>query len=130
MEFRRVLFRSALTEGLTCPWAVDTDVNGAALAEYRWGAGKDCSSLCYFTIGTGLGGGLLIDGRPVHGAMHPAIGHLRIRRVPGDTFAGTCPFHGDCIEVLVSGPARADRSGITPAPVNETPPRWQKRERT
>src|SRR3546814_15353046 len=53
----------ALTEGLTCPWAVDTDVNGAALAEYRWGAGKDCSRLCYFTIGTGLGGGLLIDGR-------------------------------------------------------------------
>src|SRR3546814_19167622 len=83
----------ALTEGLTCPWAVDTDVNGAALAEYRWGAGKDCSSLCYFTIGTGLGGGLLIDGRPVHGAMHPEIGHPRLRRVPGDTLAGTCPFH-------------------------------------
>lgn len=104
-----------LTEGLACPWAIDTDVNGAALAEYRWGAGQGCDSLCYITIGTGLGGGILIDGSPVHGALHPEIGHLHLRRSPDDSFAGACPFHGDCIEGLVSGPALRARFGMDPA---------------
>ena len=100
-----------LTQGRACPWRIDTDVNGAAFAEYRWGAGVQCDSLCYITIGTGVGGGLLLEGRPVHGAMHPEIGHLRLRRTAGDAFAGSCPFHGDCIEGLVSGPALAARFG-------------------
>lgn len=115
---------ATLTAGLSCPSAIDTDVNGAALAEYRWGAGAGCTSLCYITIGTGLGGGLLVDGRPVHGAMHPEIGHIRIRRSAGDTFPGACPFHGDCIEGLVSGPALAKRFGALPASVDDTHPAW------
>ncbi len=114
-----------LGEDLGCPVAIDTDVNGAALAEYRWGAAVGCDSLCYLTIGTGLGGGLLIGGQPVHGAMHPEIGHLRLRRVPGDAFAGNCPFHGDCIEGLVSGPALAARFGMDPATVPDDHPIWQ-----
>jgi fructokinase len=114
-----------LTDGLACPWRIDTDVNGAALAEYRWGAGGQCSSLCYITIGTGLGGGLLIDGGPVHGAMHPEIGHLRLRRASGDTFAGSCPFHGDCIEGLVCGPALRKRFGMNPADAPDTHPVWR-----
>ncbi|WP_422057185.1 ROK family protein [Sphingomonas sp.] len=113
-----------LSEGLACPMAIDTDVNGAALAEYRWGAAQGCDSLCYLTIGTGLGGGLLIGGKPVHGAMHPEIGHLRLRRVPGDAFAGNCPFHGDCIEGLVSGPALAARFGMDPAKAPDDHPIW------
>ena len=113
-----------LGEGLGCPIAIDTDVNGAALAEYRWGAAVGCDSLCYLTIGTGLGGGLLIGGQPVHGAMHPEIGHIRLRRVAGDTFPGTCPFHGDCIEGLVSGPALAARFGIDPATASDDDPIW------
>lgn len=114
-----------LTEGLACPWRIDTDVNGAALAEYRWGAGQGCTSLCYVTIGTGLGGGLLIDGRPVHGAMHPEIGHLRLRRADGDIFGGACPFHGDCIEGLVSGPALAKRLEMDPATAPDDHPGWR-----
>ena len=114
-----------LTDGLACPWRIDTDVNGAALAEYRWGAGMQCDSLCYITIGTGLGGGLLLEGRPVHGAMHPEIGHLHIRRMAGDTFAGTCPFHGDCIEGLIAGPALAARFGQDIREVSDDHPLWR-----
>lgn len=107
-----------------CPWRIDTDVNGAALAEYRWGAGAQCSSVCYITIGTGLGGGLLVNGAPVHGAMHPEIGHIRIRRAPGDAFDGACPFHGDCIEGLVSGPALAARFGAPAQDAPDNHPVW------
>ncbi|PKP93737.1 MAG: fructokinase [Alphaproteobacteria bacterium HGW-Alphaproteobacteria-16] len=114
-----------LSEGLGCPVVIDTDVNGAALAEYRWGAAVGCDSLCYLTIGTGLGGGLLVGGRPVHGAMHPEVGHLRLRRVAGDPFAGACPFHGDCVEGLVSGPALAMRFGMDPATAPDDHPAWR-----
>ena len=115
---------ATLVDGLSCPWTIDTDVNGAALAEYRWGAGQDIDSLCYVTIGTGLGGGMLIDGKPVHGAMHPEIGHLHLRRVSDDPFAGACPFHGDCIEGLVCGPALHARFGMDPALVPDDHPVW------
>ncbi|OYW44757.1 MAG: fructokinase [Sphingomonadales bacterium 32-68-7] len=114
----------ALTLGLAIPWRIDTDVNGAALAEYMWGAGQGCDSVCYLTIGTGVGGGLVIGGACVHGAMHPEIGHLRLRRAPGDSFAGACPFHGDCIEGLVSGPALAARFAQSPSAIPDDDPRW------
>ena len=100
---------AALAERVACPTVLDTDVNAAALAEYRWGAGQGCSSLVYLTIGTGVGGGIVIDGRAVHGALHPELGHLQLRRAAGDTFPGLCPFHGDCIEGLIAGPALAAR---------------------
>lgn len=115
---------SELTAPFSCPWMIDTDVNGAGLAEYRWGAGTGCESICYITIGTGLGGGLILHGRAVHGAMHPEIGHIRIRRVTGDAFAGACPFHGDCIEGLVSGPALAARFGAPAHEVDSAHPVW------
>jgi fructokinase len=114
-----------LTEGLSCPWQIDTDVNASALAEFRWGGGKGCQSLCYVTIGTGVGGGLVIDGRPAHGAMHPEIGHLRLRRADGDCFEGACAFHGDCVEGLVSGPALAVRLGGDPSLLPDEDPRWR-----
>jgi fructokinase len=114
-----------LTDGLGVPFAIDTDVNGAALAEYQWGAGRGCSSLCYVTIGTGLGGGVLVNGEPIHGAMHPEIGHVRLRRAAGDTFAGACNFHGDCIEGLVCGPALAKRFGMDAAEASDDHPVWR-----
>lgn len=114
-----------LTAPFALPWRIDTDVNGAALAEHRWGAGAGCDVLCYVTIGTGLGGGIVVGGRTIRGAMHPEIGHMRLRRAPGDTFAGTCPFHGDCVEGLVSGPALARRFNDNPALVPDTHPGWQ-----
>lgn len=118
----------ALAGVLPCPAAIDTDVNGAALAEVRWGAGaqgdgpSDC--LCYITIGTGLGAGFALHGRPLHGAMHPELGHIMTRRAPGDSFEGACPFHGDCIEGLVSGPALAKRFGVTGDRIAADDPRW------
>ena len=108
------------------PIAIDTDVNAAALAEYRWGTGKSgaCASLVYVTIGTGIGGGVLVDGRSLTGRLHPELGHIQLRRDPADGFAGVCPFHGDCIEGLLSGPALAARFGEDPATVAAHDPRW------
>jgi len=79
----------------------------------RLGAGRGLDSLAYLTIGTGIGGGLIVRGRPVHGLIHPEMGHLRAHRVPGDDYAGCCPFHGACIEGMASGPAIVARFGRT-----------------
>jgi fructokinase len=115
---------SRLAPRFARPTAIDTDVNAAALAEWRWGHGRGADSLVYLTIGTGVGGGVLIGGRPVHGRLHPELGHLRLRRSPGDRFAGTCPFHRDCVEGLLSGPALQARFGVPPATVPASDPRW------
>lgn len=122
--WRGAAVAQSLLDGLPSPWLIDTDVNVAALAEYRLGAAQGCDSVCYVTIGTGVGGGLVIGGRPVHGAMHPEIGHLSLRRVVGDDFPGACRFHGDCIEGLVSGPALAARFGMAGEDIPDDDPRW------
>jgi fructokinase len=101
-----------LAREFSCPVGFDTDVNAAALAEHRWGAGNDTGNLVYLTVGTGIGGGVLIEGAPLHGMMHPEIGHIYPRRHDLDPkFAGVCPFHGDCLEGLASGPAILARTG-------------------
>ena len=106
------------------PIAIDTDVNAAALAEYRWGAGVGCTSLIYITIGTGIGGGVLVDGRSLKGRLHPELGHVMLRRDPADVFAGICPFHGDCVEGLLSGPALVARLGGPIEQADADDPRW------
>lgn len=94
------------------PVGFDTDVNGAALAEYNFGAGHDADSLAYVTVGTGIGGGIVYGGQVVHGAGHPELGHLYPRRpAQDDGFLGNCTFHGDCLEGLASGPAIMRRWG-------------------
>lgn len=87
------------------PVAFDTDVNGAAVGEYLWGAGQGTQNLLYLTIGTGVGGGALVNGQPVHGLVHPEMGHLFLPRAEGDDYEGNCPFHGACLEGMVAGPA-------------------------
>ena len=107
------------------PVGFDTDVNAAALAEQRWGAGRDAHNLVYLTIGTGIGGGVIVDGAPIHGLMHPEIGHIYPRRHPLDqSFAGVCPFHGDCLEGVASGPAILARTGATLDLLDESHPQW------
>ena len=114
------------TDMFPCPIGIDTDVNAAAMAEYRWGAGQGATSLIYLTIGTGLGGGALVNGLPVHGRLHPEMGHIPIRRQVGDAFVGACPFHGDCAEGLLSGPALALRFAAPPEMVAADDPRWNR----
>lgn len=105
---------------LGVPVGFDTDVNAAALAEYAAAQVEGCRSLAYLTIGTGIGGGLVLDGKPVHGAAHPEMGHIYPRRHPLDReFPGSCPHHGDCLEGLASGPAIAARWGTS---LSQLPP--------
>jgi fructokinase len=93
------------------PAAFDTDVNGAALAEMRWGSGRGFSDFAYVTVGTGVGVGLIANGLPMRGFAHCELGHIRIARLKGDEFAGSCPFHGDCVEGLAAGPSLIARVG-------------------
>ncbi len=92
------------------PVGFDTDVNVAALGEHAWGAGQGVDDLIYLTIGTGIGGGGLVNGRLMHGLIHPEMGHMRIPHDrQRDPYAGHCPFHGDCLEGLACGPAISQR---------------------
>ena len=109
-----------------CPIGFDTDVNAAALAEHRWGDARGLKNVVYLTIGTGIGGGILVDGAPLHGLMHPEIGHIYPRRHALDPeFRGVCPFHGDCMEGVASGPAILARTGACLVELDETHPQWE-----
>jgi fructokinase len=105
--------------------AFDTDVNAAAIAEYRWGAGRGVGTLAYITVGTGIGCGILLDGRPLHGLVHPEFGHIRIPQdYEADTFPGSCPVHGNCLEGLASGRAVAARTASLPEQLPPDHPVW------
>ncbi|MFG6114724.1 ROK family protein [Halobacillus sp. MO56] len=93
------------------PVVVDTDVNVAALSESLWGNATDVRSCLYITVGTGIGAGAIVNGTTLKGLSHPEMGHIAIRRHEEDTFAGTCPYHGDCLEGMAAGPAIEQRWG-------------------
>jgi fructokinase len=100
-------------------------VNAAALGEHRWGAAQGLDTFVYFTIGTGIGGGALVNGRRLHGLLHPEMGHLLLPRDPQrDRFAGACPFHGACLEGLAAGPALEKRWGRRGEDLPPTHPAW------
>lgn len=117
--------RAHFADRFDIPIGIDTDVAGAALAEGAWGASQGCTVHGYVTIGTGVGFGLVVEGKAVHGHLHPEAGHLRIRRQVGDSFAGACPTHGDCLEGLIGGPALAARALVAVADLGEDDPLWE-----
>ena len=107
------------------PFGFDTDVNGAALGEGKWGAGQGLSDFIYMTIGTGIGGGVISNGKPVHGLIHPELGHILMRHdFEKDPFAGICPYHGDCLEGLACGPAMTKRWGVSTHDMAPDHPAW------
>ncbi len=107
------------------PVGFDTDVNGAALGEWRWGAAKGLDTFIYLTIGTGIGGGGLVNGELMHGLVHPEMGHIRVPHdQQADPFPGSCPFHGDCLEGLANGPAIEKRWGQKAETLPPDHPAW------
>jgi fructokinase len=113
-----------LASACDVPLGFDTDVNGAALAEGRWGVARGVEDFVYLTVGTGIGGGAVVRNQIVHGLMHLEMGHMILPPRPGDEFAGTCPFHGHCLEGLASGPAIEQRWGAKPEELPTDHPAW------
>jgi fructokinase len=107
------------------PVRINTDVNGAALAEGRWGAAQGLHDFAYITVGTGIGVGSIVAGQPVFGCNHTELGHMRIARLPGDCWPGICQFHGDCLEGLAAGPAIGARAGMPGGEVPVDSPVWE-----
>ncbi len=100
-----------LKKNFNVPMEFDTDVNGAALGESLWGAGKGLNNVMYITVGTGIGAGAVVNGKMLQGLTHPEMGHISIKRNENDKYKGKCPFHSDCLEGLASGPAIEERWG-------------------
>lgn len=115
-----------ISQQVDLPIGFDTDVNGAAIAEYYWGAGQHLTDFVYTTVGTGIGSGSISNGKIVHGAMHPETGHIFIPHdTTADPFPGVCPYHQDCLEGLASGPALEQRWHIQSAQnLPEDHPGW------
>ena len=111
---------------LDLPIGFDTDVNAAALSEARWGAAQGLSDFLYLTVGTGIGGGALVNGKLLHGLIHPEMGHIHVPHdCANDPFPGICPYHRDCLEGLASGPAIQARWGLPGADLPSEHPAWQ-----
>ncbi len=120
-------FVGTLKREFNLPIGFDTDVNAAAISEYRWGNAKNLSDLLYLTVGTGIGGGIIVDHKLVHGAMHPEMGHILIPQdIQHDSFSGVCKYHGNCLEGLASGPAIKERWRVKSAlDLPEEHPGWE-----
>jgi fructokinase len=117
--------RGILSALFSVPVGFDTDVNGAALAEIRWGSGQGLSDFAYVTVGTGVGVGLIVHGRPTRGIGHSELGHIRVPRLPADQVKSACSYHDDCVEGLASGPALLARlEGRSPSDLSPDDPIW------
>lgn len=111
---------------LGVPVGFDTDVNIAGLGEWRWGAGQGYGTILYLTVGTGVGGGVLVDGRPLHGLLHPEMGHIPLPHDwAADPYKGHCPYHGDCLEGMAAGPAIGQRWGRPAVELPADHPAWE-----
>ncbi len=112
-------------QALGVPVGFDTDVNASLLGEVTYGDSKGLTDVVYYTIGTGIGAGILAGGQLLHGMLHPEAGHMLLTPAPGDTYPGKCPYHGHCFEGLASGPAIADRWGKSAEALKDKPEVWK-----
>jgi fructokinase len=114
-----------LKDRLGVPVAFDTDVNAAALGEYHWGATQGSDPSIYITVGTGIGGGIYVNGALLQGLIHPEMGHLHLPRLDGDNFCSVCPYHAHCWEGIASGTAIAARVGRPAQDLTPDDPVWE-----
>jgi fructokinase len=123
--WRDINLLQPIKDALNIPIAFDTDVNGAAIGEGKWGAAQNLDDFLYFTIGTGIGGGAIINNKPLHGLIHPEMGHIRLNQdISKDAYTGKCPFHHNCFEGLASGPAIKGRWGSSAENLDDHHPAW------
>ncbi len=123
--WKHIDFIGKIKQAFDIPIGFDTDVNVAALGEYCWGAGKGLTDFIYLTIGTGIGGGGMVNGKFLHGLVHPEMGHIFIPRHIEDNYEGICPFHkNNCFEGLASGPAIEERLGYSAEYISENHNIW------
>ena len=115
LRWRNYPIMRCLQDALGVPVGIDTDVNAAALAEATWGCSRGLGCSIYITVGTGIGVGIIVDGKPHHGMIHPECGHIPVNRRSDDPMVrGVCPYHGSCLEGLACGPAIESRWGRSP----------------
>jgi fructokinase len=124
-HWKNVNLLGELKKHIDVPMAFDTDVNAAALGELEWGAAKGLDSCIYMTVGTGIGVGAVTEGKLIHGMLHPEMGHILVKRHEDDTYKGNCPFHGDCLEGMASGPAIENRWGQKGVVLSANPQVWE-----
>lgn len=125
LDWRNYPLRTEFLKALNVPVGIDTDVNAAALGEAQFGAGKGCDTVVYYTIGTGVGGGVLAEGRLHHGMIHPEMGHMVMRPHKDDPAPdGFCPYHKGCLEGMASGPAIEKRWGVSARELPEDHAAW------
>lgn len=125
LAWRYFDFAGTLQRALAVPVGIDTDVNAACLGEMTYGCAQGLKNVIYLTVGTGIGAGIAIDGKLVHGMLHPEAGHILLEPHPEDSFAGICPYHKKCLEGMASGPAIAERWGAQAADLHENPKVWE-----
>lgn len=124
LPWRHYPIVGAMQDALKLPIGFDTDVNGSLLGEVTWGSAKGLTDAVYFTIGTGIGAGVMTNGKLLHGMLHPEAGHIKMSVEPGDPYKGKCPSHGTCFEGMASGPAIEARWGQPARELANRPEVW------
>ena len=124
LSWRNYNIVGEMKKALNVPVGFDTDVNGSCLGEATYGAARGLKNVVYLTIGTGIGAGELVDGKLLHGNLHPEAGHMLMRRHPEDTYEGKCPYHKDCFEGLAAGPAIEERWGKSAKELSDNEKVW------